>query len=109
LLALGPRWPWVEPFDEMRAQLTAAVPGVKVISGSAEAMPLLDGSADVVVSAQAFPLFRPAHALSHRPAVRPPVRTMTPHRPPTRSCSGRVAVSRSCGTRATIATRGWPA
>ena len=48
LVALGHRVTAVEPLEEMRAQLTVAVPGVTVIAGSAEAMPLPDASADVV-------------------------------------------------------------
>ena len=49
LVALGHRVTAVEPLEEMRAQLTVSVPGVTVIAGSAEAMPLPDASADVVV------------------------------------------------------------
>ena len=47
----------VEPLDEMRAQLASALPDVRALEGSAEAIPLPDGSADVVVSAQAFHWF----------------------------------------------------
>jgi SAM-dependent methyltransferase len=63
LVALGHRVTAVEPLEEMRAQLTVAVPGVTVIAGSAEAMPLPDTSADVVVSAQAFHWFDHDNAL----------------------------------------------
>ncbi len=38
----------VEPLPEMREQLEAAVPGVEVLAGSAEELPLPDGSADAV-------------------------------------------------------------
>lgn len=57
LVALGHRVVAVEPLDEMRAQLEAAVPGARAIAGKAESMPLPDASADVVTSAQAFHWF----------------------------------------------------
>jgi SAM-dependent methyltransferase len=57
LVALGHRVIAVEPLDEMRAQLEAAVPGVRAVAGKAESMPLADASADVVTSAQAFHWF----------------------------------------------------
>jgi SAM-dependent methyltransferase len=57
LVALGHRVVAVEPLDEMRAQLEAAVPGAHAVAGRAEAMPLPDGAADVVASAQAFHWF----------------------------------------------------
>ena len=57
LVALGHRVVAVEPLDEMRAQLEAAVPGSHAVEGRAEAMPLPDGAADVVASAQAFHWF----------------------------------------------------
>jgi SAM-dependent methyltransferase len=57
LVALGHRVVAVEPLDEMRAQLEAAIPGAHAVAGRAEAMPLPDGSADVVASAQAFHWF----------------------------------------------------
>jgi SAM-dependent methyltransferase len=57
LVALGHRVVAVEPLDEMRAQLEAAVPGVRAVAGKAESMPLPDASADVVASAQAFHWF----------------------------------------------------
>jgi SAM-dependent methyltransferase len=44
----------VEPSEEMRAQLAAAVPGAAVRSGSAESIPLPDASVDAVVVAQAW-------------------------------------------------------
>jgi SAM-dependent methyltransferase len=57
LVALGHRVVAVEPLDEMRAQLEAAVPTAHAVAGRAEAMPLPDGAADVVASAQAFHWF----------------------------------------------------
>ena len=57
LVGLGHRVIAVEPLEEMRAQLEVAVPSVPVVAGRAESMPLPDGSADVVTSAQAFHWF----------------------------------------------------
>ena len=57
LVALGHRVVAVEPLDEMRAELEAAIPGAHAVEGRAEAMPLPDGAADVVASAQAFHWF----------------------------------------------------
>ena len=57
LMGLGHRVVAVEPLDEMRAQLEAALPGARALAGSAEAIPLPDASADVVTSAQAFHWF----------------------------------------------------
>jgi len=57
LVAQGHRVVAVEPLDEMRAELEAAVPGVHAVAGSAETIPLEDASADVVTSAQAFHWF----------------------------------------------------
>jgi SAM-dependent methyltransferase len=57
LVALGHRVVAVEPLDEMRAELEAAVPGARIVAGKAESMPLADSSADVVTSAQAFHWF----------------------------------------------------
>jgi ubiquinone/menaquinone biosynthesis C-methylase UbiE len=47
----------IEPVDGMREQLAAAVQDVEVMDGAAEAMPLPDGSVDVVTVAQAFHWF----------------------------------------------------
>lgn len=57
LVARGHRVTAVEPLEEMLAQLRAAVPGAVAVRGSAEEIPLPDGSADVVTSAQAFHWF----------------------------------------------------
>ncbi len=63
LVALGHRVVAVEPLDEMRAELAAALPAVHALQGSAEAIPLFDGAADVVASAQAFHWFDHDNAL----------------------------------------------
>lgn len=54
----------VEPVAGMRAGLAAAVPGVEVHDGTAERLPLPDGSVDVVTVAQAFHWFDPPVALA---------------------------------------------
>ena len=53
----------VEPAEGMRAVLARVVPAAAVLSGSAEAVPLPDGSVDVVVCGQAFHWFDRAAAL----------------------------------------------
>jgi SAM-dependent methyltransferase len=62
----------VEPLDEMRAELERVVPGARALAGTAEEMPLTDGSVDAVVCAQAFHWFDPERALPeiHR-VIRP--------------------------------------
>ncbi|MFC3503172.1 class I SAM-dependent methyltransferase [Micromonospora krabiensis] len=64
VLALGQEVVPVEPDDGMRAQLAAATPGTTPLAGSAEAVPLPDGSADAVLVGQAYHWFdrEPAHA-----------------------------------------------
>jgi SAM-dependent methyltransferase len=54
----------VEPSASMRAVFRRVVPGVPVIGGTAERIPLVSGSMDVVVVAQAFHWFDPAQALA---------------------------------------------
>jgi ubiquinone/menaquinone biosynthesis C-methylase UbiE len=63
LVALGHRVTAVEPLEEMLAELRSAAPGARTVAGSAEAIPLPDGSADVVTCAQAFHWFDQAPAL----------------------------------------------
>ena len=53
----------VEPGDAMRAQLERAVPGVEALRGSAEEIPLEDGSVDAIAVGQAFHWFRHDEAL----------------------------------------------
>jgi SAM-dependent methyltransferase len=53
----------VEPIPEMRAELEHRVPGVAVLDGTAERIPLADGSVDGVTVAQAFHWFDPDAAL----------------------------------------------
>ena len=53
----------VEPVAEMRAVLEAALPGVRALSGTAEAIPLAAGSVDAVTAGAAFHWFRGDEAL----------------------------------------------
>ena len=53
----------VEPVAAMREQLATAVPGVDVVDGTAEAIPLGDASVDALTVAQAFHWFDPERAL----------------------------------------------
>jgi len=64
LLPCGARMVDVEPVAAMREALAAAVPGVEVLEGVAEAIPLPPGSADAVVVSQAFHWFQGERALS---------------------------------------------
>lgn len=54
----------VEPVEAMRAQLVALLPEVEVRDGTAESMPLPDGSTGAVTVAQAFHWFDPEGALT---------------------------------------------
>jgi SAM-dependent methyltransferase len=54
----------IEPVPEMRAVLEQAVPGARALDGTAEALPVGDGSADAVVVAQAFHWFDGPAALA---------------------------------------------
>jgi ubiquinone/menaquinone biosynthesis C-methylase UbiE len=47
----------VEPVDGMRKRLVETIPGVKAIAGTAEAIPLDEGSIDAVTVGQAFHWF----------------------------------------------------
>jgi SAM-dependent methyltransferase len=62
----------VEPVAGMRDRLVAALPGVEVQDGTAEALPLADASVDAVTVAQAFHWFDPVVALGEmRRVLRP--------------------------------------
>ncbi|SDC74910.1 Methyltransferase domain-containing protein [Cupriavidus sp. YR651] len=62
----------VEPVAQMRAQLTSKLPTVTALEGSAESMPLPDGSVDAVVCAQAFHWFANTAAMREiRRVLRP--------------------------------------
>ncbi|HUJ77625.1 MAG TPA: class I SAM-dependent methyltransferase [Thermoplasmata archaeon] len=62
----------VEPIPGMRAEFVRAVPGIPVVPGTAESIPLPDDFADAVLVAQAFHWFRPG------PAVREIARVLRP-------------------------------
>lgn len=53
----------IEPSDGMREQLARQVPDVPVLAGTAERIPLPDGSLDAVLMAQAWHWTDPARAL----------------------------------------------
>ncbi len=63
LVPTGARVIAVEPLAEMRAQLVLAVPGVEVLAGTAETLPLPDGAADALTAASAFHWFDHDRAL----------------------------------------------
>lgn len=52
----------VEPDDQMRRRLVEASPGVTALAGSAEDIPLADGSMDAVVAGQSYHWFDPERA-----------------------------------------------
>jgi SAM-dependent methyltransferase len=62
LLPYGAEVVAVEPVAGMRRVFAERLPDVPVLAGTAEAMPLEDGSADVVVGSQAFHWFDPVAA-----------------------------------------------
>lgn len=72
LVATGARVIAVEPVAEMRALLVATVPGVEVLDGVAEHLPLGDASVDAVTVAQAF------HWFDHDRAIAELARTVRP-------------------------------
>ena len=57
LVATHARVVAVEPVEAMRAVLLDRVPGIEVLDGTAEAIPLPDASADAITVAQAFHWF----------------------------------------------------
>jgi SAM-dependent methyltransferase len=52
----------VEPLEGMREQLSQVLPGTPVLDGSAEHIPLPDGSVDAVLAAQAWHWVEPGRA-----------------------------------------------
>jgi ubiquinone/menaquinone biosynthesis C-methylase UbiE len=64
LLELGASVVAIEPVAGMRRELQQAIPGVEVLDGTAEAIPLPDASVDVVSVAQAFHWFDAPEALT---------------------------------------------
>jgi SAM-dependent methyltransferase len=64
LVPTGARLVAVEPVAAMADQLRAAVPGVEVHDGTAEALPLADDSVDAVLVGQAFHWFDAPVALA---------------------------------------------
>ncbi len=63
LVATGASVIAVEPIEAMRAQLVALLPEVEALDGTAEAIPVPDGSCGAVTVAQAFHWFDPGPAL----------------------------------------------
>jgi SAM-dependent methyltransferase len=63
LLAAGHEVVAVEPDPGMRAAFAAALPGVAILEGAAEELPVADGSFDACVAGQAFHWFDQARAL----------------------------------------------
>lgn len=72
LVAAGHEVVAVEPLAEMLAHLRRVAPGARSLEGGAEAIPLADGSADVVTAAQAF------HWFDHTVALREIARVLRP-------------------------------
>lgn len=72
ILPLGAAVVAVEPTAGMREVFERVVPTVPVVDGTAESIPLPEGFADAVVTAQAFHWFRP------RPAMREIARVLRP-------------------------------
>lgn len=64
LSTLAPSLIAVEPVEAMGAQLSKLLPDVRLLSGTAEAIPLPDASADALVCAQAFHWFATEAALA---------------------------------------------
>ena len=64
LSTLAPTLIAVEPVTAMGAQLTRLLPGVRLVNGTAESIPLESASADALVCAQAFHWFSTQAALA---------------------------------------------
>jgi SAM-dependent methyltransferase len=63
LLGLGHQVTSVEPDEKMRARLAETTPGGHPLAGTAEAIPVPDGSVDAVLAGQAYHWFTPERAL----------------------------------------------
>ncbi|MFT3864896.1 MAG: class I SAM-dependent methyltransferase [Solirubrobacterales bacterium] len=66
----------VEPIDEMRANLTAALPEVEAVKGTAEEIPLPDDSVDAITVAQAWHWVDPERATAEAARVLRPGGTL---------------------------------
>lgn len=66
----------VDPSADMLAQLRRAVPGVPALLGTAEQLPLPDGSADAILTAQAWHWVDPARAVPEAARVLTPGGTL---------------------------------
>jgi SAM-dependent methyltransferase len=64
LLATGARVIAIEPVAQMLGKLSAALPLVEALAGTADAIPLPDASVDAVVCAQSFHWFAKTEALA---------------------------------------------
>jgi len=64
LVPFGARVIAIEPIDEMREHLFRALPDIDAFDGTAESIPLPDGSVDAVTCGQAFHWFRVGEALA---------------------------------------------
>ena len=73
LAGTGARLVAVEPVGAMRERFSAVLPDVPVLDGTAEAIPLQDGSVDAVTVAQAFHWFDSARAAAEIHRVLKPV------------------------------------
>lgn len=62
----------LEPVEAMRAQLQARLPEVRALAGTAAAIPLPDGSVDVLICAQSFHWFATEEALAEMHRVLKP-------------------------------------
>jgi SAM-dependent methyltransferase len=72
LAPTGARIIAIEPVAGMRAEFARALPGIKVLDGTAETIPAPDGSADAVTAAQAFHWFAGSQSLAEiRRVLRP--------------------------------------
>jgi ubiquinone/menaquinone biosynthesis C-methylase UbiE len=63
LVASGAEVVAVEPVEAMRRKLGELLPGISLVDGTAEAIPLAEDSVDAVVAAQAFHWFRTDEAV----------------------------------------------